>query len=501
MLPDSETFSCAFLGFRGGLICLLLLLALAITILTACTSNDEGIQPYTSANDEVYQQYELSYQDEHPAEDPDYGDTPAYEAPSEDDNAQQSNDNSIEEDNTVTEPREPGWDLTLPSLADAFAPYFMFGNIYSTTTRMDIGDTRAAFLHHFNAVTAENWHKPDHVAPSGFTRPAAEDYNFDRADAIVAWAIENDLTLIGHTLVWHSQSPAWLTQTWPNVFVTREEARANMEFHIRTVSEHFTAMGTIDYFHSWDVLNEAIASSGGNWSGNINDWNSGNWRSQMREDSPWFQAYANGYDASVGEHPSDFVYDAFVFARRYFPNSILYYNDYNEEIPAKRNAIGQMVEQINQQWAHDFDNNPEAVPVGEEYTGRLLIEGIGMQSHYHLDQWRTNLNNVRTALERFVATGAIISITELDITIGGQGGNHPDTLPSPLDRESQLRQAEAIERLFGYYLEFAEHIERVTVWGKADPHSWRAWGHPLLFDENYHAKEAFYAVLRSLDGR
>ena len=394
------------------------------------------------------------------------------------------------EEEVVSEPTPPGWDLSVPSLAQAFEPYFMFGNIYSTTAAMDLHNTREMFLRQFNAVTAENWHKPYNMAPRGFTRPDASQYDFTRADAIVNWAVENDITLIGHVLVWHSQSSDWLFSSAPGVPLTRAEARDNMEFHIRTLAEHFTAQGTIGAFHSWDVVNEAIASDGGRWGGSASDWHAGDWRTQMREDSPWFMAYANGYDPEAGEHPSDFIYDAFVFARRYFPYSILYYNDYNEEVPAKRNAIAQMVEQLNQRWAHDTENNPEAVPEDMEYTGRMLIEGIGMQSHYHLDQHRTNLDNVRPAIERFIATGARLSITELDITVGLQ--NRP--LDAPLDEANQVRQAQAFVRLFGYYLEFADYIERVTVWGMADHQSWRAWGHPTLFDSNFHAKEVFFAL-------
>jgi len=280
----------------------------------------------------------------------------------------------------------------------------------------------------------------------------------------------------------------WLKYDVPNdIPLTRAEARDNMEFHIRTMAEHWRAQGMLGAFYAWDVVNEAILSGGGTWSGD--------WRLQLR-DSPWLRAYANGYDPEAGEHPSDYIYDAFVFARRYFPYSVLYYNDYNEEIPAKRNAIAQMVEQLNERWAHDFENNHEAVPVGEVYTGRLLVEGIGLQSHFHLDQWRTNLANVRASIERFAETGVRLSITELDITIGGQGtGNHPATLAHPLSPEDLARQAEAFARVFSYYMEFADYIERVSVWGKADNQSWRHWGHPLLFDRNFYTKPNFFAVL------
>ena len=375
----------------------------------------------------------------------------------------------------ATEVATPAWDLTVPSLHEVFEPYFLIGNIYSTSSIMNQFDTRNAFLHHFNAVTAENWHKPDSIAGpnSRFTRPTAEQFDFTQADAVVDWAVENDLALTGHALVWHSQSPQWLFRSAVDVPLTRAEALENMEFYIRTLSEYWEQRGLRDRFYSWDVVNEAIASGGGTWRGD--------WRTQMRTDSGWWNAFANGYVADQGEHPSDFVFYAFYFARRYFPKSVLYYNDYNEEIPAKRNAIAQMVEHINQRWTQH-----------REYDGRLLIEGIGMQGHYHLRGWRTNFNNVRAAIERYVATGAGVSVTELDITIGGYGSPPPD----PADLPDLLEeQAAAFRQLFGYYREFADSIHRVSFWGMADSQSWRSPGQPLLFDALFNAKPAFEAIL------
>ena len=395
----------------------------------------------------------------------------------------------------------PQWDLSLPSLAEAFAPFFSFGNIYATHAIMNQFGTRDAFVHHFNAITAENWHKPDHIAgPGGLTtRPAPEDFNFSSADAIVDFAIENNLQLIGHAFVWHSQTPAWMFGP-EGARLTRQEARDNMEFYIRTLSEHFTERGTINAFHSWDVVNEVIESGGGTWGGPLDDFNAGDWRTQMRTQSGWWEAYSNNPNPAPGEHPSDFVYDAFVFARRYFPNTILYYNDYNEEIPAKRNAIAQMIEQINERWAHDFINNPEAVPFGMPYNGRKLIEGFGLQSHFHypMGGWSTNFDNIRPALERFAATGVILSISELDITFGGFGGG-AQSFPDGLPEEWAVRQAEIYARLIGYYLEFSNYIERLSIWGLADNQSWRAAGHPLLFDSQFNAKPAFFAILDAVN--
>ena len=380
----------------------------------------------------------------------------------------------------------PEWDLTLPSLSEVFAPFFTFGNIYPTAAIMNQFGTRDMFQHHFNSITAENWHKPDFIAgPQSRTdRPTPAEFDFTNADNIINWSIANDIEIVFHAFFWHGQTPLWLFASAPDTPLTRAQAIDNMHFYVSTLANHFTAQGTINYISSIDVFNEAVASGGGTWGGDLNDWNAGDWRTQMREDSMWWRAFANGYNPAIGEHPSDMIFYAFYFARQYFPNSILTYNDYNEEVPAKRNAIGQMVEQINQRWA--------AHP---SYDGRLLIEQIGLQSHFHLPfgGWSSNLDNVRPALERFAATGARLAITELDITAGGFGGGATAFVTLPADAAQQ--QAAAYARLFGYYLEFAEYIDRVTIWGLADNQSWRAIGHPLLFDAQFNAKPAFHAIV------
>ena len=383
----------------------------------------------------------------------------------------------------------PEWDLGLPSLAELFEPWFLLGNIFPGTTSsvMNQFNTREMFAHHFNAITGENHHKPDQIAGPGsrITVPTVEEFDFTHADAVVDFAIENDITLVGHAFVWHSQSPNWLFLESVGEPLTRQQARDNMEFYIRTVSEHYAERGLLGAFYSWDVANEVIASGGGTWTYN--------WKDQIRSTgNPWLDAYANNPNPQPGDHPTDYIYDAFVFARRYFPYSILYYNDYNEEIPAKRDAIAAMVEYFNARWAHDLENNYEAVSVGTAYNGRLLIEAIGMQSHYHLSGWETSFDNVRPAIQRFIQTGARVSITELDITVGGFGGPAPDEADLP---ELFAQQAATYARLFGYYLEFADYIGRVAIWGLADNQSWRAAGHPLLFDANFDAKPAFQAIV------
>jgi endo-1,4-beta-xylanase len=227
--------------------------------------------------------------------------------------------------------------------------------------------------------------------------------------------------------------------------------------------------------YSWDVVNEAF-KDGGDWSGD--------WRNHLRKKeadpkhtSPWFLAFANGANEAEGECGSDYIYYAFRFARMYDSNAILYYNDYNEEIPTKREAIAQMVEDINKRWERDA-----------MYDGRLLIEGIGMQSHYNQN---TDIADVRVALQRYIETGARIAITELDITFGSE--DKPASMP--LTPEIAIKQASMYAELFQCYMQFSRHIERVTIWGKLDNQSWQSWGAPTLFDKNLYPKDAFWAVM------
>ena len=355
------------------------------------------------------------------------------------------------------------WDLTLPSLHKAYSGKFMMGNIISPEELND-PEMVNMYRHHYNAVTAENAMKPLYIAPS------PGEFNFEESDKIVNWATENNITMIGHTLAWHGQSPPWLNQKPDGSPLTRAEAKKNMETFIKTYASRYSGR-----IHSWDVVNEVFRDEGGDFDGT--------WRELLRRETDnvravghWYLAYANGANAELGECGSDYIFDAFYFARRYDPHAILYCNDYNEEYSPKRKAMAEMTEDINEEWK----KHPH-------YDGRLLIEGIGMQGHCNHN---TNYGLVRESLERFIKTGAKVSITELDITFGSS------TEPAvPLTAEQSKVQAEMYEKLFRMYLEFSEHIERVTVWGKDDKRSWRAWGSPTLFGVDGEAKEAFHKIV------
>ena len=351
------------------------------------------------------------------------------------------------------------WDLSLPSLANTYKDYFMIGNVMNPNQTTD-DELTAMFKHQYNLVTAENDMKPQYLSS------AKGVYNFANADTLVNWAKANNIKVHGHTLVWHSQSAPWLTTGEDGKPLTRTAAKANMEEYIHKVAGHFKGKVI-----SWDVVNEAF--DGG--TGIPTDW-----KTVLRKNSPWYIAYENGADKKKGESGADYIYDAFVFARLADPGATLYYNDYNETDAWKREAMALMAEDLNAQWKKDQRN---ADP------NRLLVEALGMQAHY----WTANLNvyDVDATIARFIKAGVKVGVTELDIPYGSYSKQHT----TPLTKEEERFQARLYAQLFKVYKKYANSIDRVTFWGKADSQSWRGQGSPVLFDRTFAAKQAFDAVI------
>jgi endo-1,4-beta-xylanase len=394
----------------------------------------------------------------------------------------------------------PQWDVSIPSMKDRFQGIFQIGNIMSPGNTINLLNSphqcTTFFKKHYNAVTLENHMKPSYLMPAANTTTNSP--GFAAADSVVNWANANGIDVIGHTLVWHSQSPNWVNGGQGNQPLTRAQARQNMETFINTVAGHYAGRVV-----AWDVVNEAFMNIGECFEERED------WRDALRSSpchraslnlnvndhtnqqlSPWYEAYANGANAAVGEHGSDYIYDAFVFTRLADPNAKLYYNDFNEEFPLKRESIARMTEDLNERWRTDPRNTQ---------PNRLLIEALGMQSHYFgggegVTTATFNLPFVEATIQRFAETGARISITELDIPMGGWSSDDRYS-KAKLTAEEEALQASQYADLMKMYLKYAEHIDRITFWGMSDGTSWRNFGMPLLFDNSLRPKAAFHAIM------
>ncbi|MCL2212039.1 MAG: endo-1,4-beta-xylanase [Treponema sp.] len=359
---------------------------------------------------------------------------------------------------------ETGVDImTLPPLKDQFSRYFMIGSIFHNGSSQSQGGfpsdvpsgsasiANRRLTHHFNVITHENELKPASITRWRDASTGEITYNWEVADRMINAALASDLKVVGHTLLWHGQIPDWqikMADQPKNVALTA------MKQYISDVVGRYAGK-----IYSWDVLNEGIAGGG-------------NWKTNLRMENPWFK--------SIG---ADFVYEGFLAARKADPAAILYYNDYNLNDYNKALAVRDMVRDVNAQYLKE--NGGE----------RLLIEGIGMQSHHNTD---VTASSVKNSINLFRPLGVKLAITELDILSQSWGEYSSRTAPSSAGKN---RAAGLYGELFKVFLENSDIIERVTFWGCFDQQSWRARALPLIF-EGYPkttAKPAYFRIIQALE--
>jgi endo-1,4-beta-xylanase len=334
-------------------------------------------------------------------------------------------------------------DLTLPQLKSIYENDFLVGNIINRTYLS--GKYFDLLKHHYNIVTPENNLKPSYLAPLR----KGGNYQWESADEMVNQMIINGIAVHGHVLVWHEQTPAWMTTG------SKNQVEKNLEDHVTEVLTHFK--GRIP---SWDVVNEAIGDG-------LSDADAaGDWKKCVRKfANPWYDILG-----------VDYIELAFRAARVTDPNVKLYYNDYGLNDQNKAEVARKMIKDINDRYK-------------AEGNARNLIEGVGMQGHYGLG---INTEDVRSSLKKLITLGIEVSVTELDISFTGYNpGSGRDTDLSDADTAAQGR---IYADLFKLYKEHSTHIARVSMWGIDDNTSWQSAGNPCLFDWKLNAKEAYYAV-------
>jgi len=239
---------------------------------------------------------------------------------------------------------------------------------------------------------------------------------------------------------------------------TPAQVKENMVTYINAVLAHYKGKVI-----SWDVVNEAINE-------NIVPGNQdSNWRTQLREDSPWFKALG-----------ADYIELAFRTARAADPDIVLYYNDYNLDNQRKAQVTANMIKEINDKYK-------------AEGNKRNLIEVVGLQAHYGTT---TNASNVRASIDKFKSIGIKIAISELDVTIKSVGSGSFGTGKSTTTTDVEQRiQAIFYAQLFNVFKENKDYITHVIMWGIDDEFNWKSLGNPCLWDGDLKPKQAFWAVV------
>ena len=338
------------------------------------------------------------------------------------------------------------------TLKDAYKDAFLIGGALNQRQFTE-QDTRGAGIvkAQFNTITPENVMKWEAIHP----RQGTNGYNFEPADKYVEFGEKHGMTIIGHTLVWHSQTPRWVFQDADGKPLSREALLERMRDHIHTVVGRYKGR-----IKGWDVVNEALQDNG-----------------SMRQ-SQWFKI--------IGE---DYVAKAFQFAHEADPNAELYYNDYSLEMPAKRDGCVALVKKLQAQG--------------------IKVAGIGTQHH---DKLATpSLENVEATIVAFGSLGVKVMITELDVDtvqatqrqtsadvseVARATGSSTNALSDAMQQQLANRYAD----LFRVFLKHRDVVDRVTLWGVTDGDSWLnrpgRVNHPLLFDREGKPKPAFDAVIR-----
>ncbi|MFD0751408.1 endo-1,4-beta-xylanase [Mucilaginibacter calamicampi] len=351
------------------------------------------------------------------------------------------------------------------ALKDVYKDAFLMGTAISPNITSERSKTLMdTVLKHFNTITIENNLK------AGVVNPRPGEYNWAPADQYVEFGEKNKMWIMGHTLVWHQQTPDWFFTNKEGKPNTKEEQLERLRSHIEAVAGRYKGR-----INAWDVVNEQMGEDG-----------------NYRTNSNWIKSVGSG---------DTLIKHAFKYAAQYAPNTELYYNEYNAWRPEKRDGIIRMVKMLQKEG--------------------IRIDGVGMQSHWGLNYPKNQY--IEDAINAYSALGIKVMITELDIDLlplsreGQLTGwtlnpdrqlqlpefkSYLDPYRDGLPDEVQKQLTKRYEEIFEIFYRHRDQIARVTFWGIQDGQSWKngspianRMNYPLLWDRQWKQKPAFNAVI------
>jgi endo-1,4-beta-xylanase len=340
-------------------------------------------------------------------------------------------------------------------IKDYYKDDFRIGTAISTSTLLKNDEHMLGLIaREFDAITAENCMKWEPL------RPKDKDWDWTMADKFVEFGQKNNMYIVGHNLVWHSQVPKEVFQDESGGVIKKDALAVKMQNHIAKLAGRYKGK-----IHAWDVVNEAVEDNG-------------SWRKSL-----WYKI--------MGE---DFIAKAFHLAHEVDPSAHLIYNDYNTETPLKRDFIVGMVKSFKKR----------GVP----------IQGVGMQEHLSIDG--PSVGEIEKTLIALSNIGVRAHITELDIDVLPSVWNLPtaeistrfdytperDPYIQGLPKNIEEKLAKRYEDIFKIYLKHRDKIDRVTLWGTTDRETWLndfpikgRTNYPLLFDRGFSPKPVYFRLL------
>lgn len=357
---------------------------------------------------------------------------------------------------------------------------------------------------HFNALTIGNELKPDAMVGYSVTYcPGTEEtelngetivvpkLDYSRAekmlDKIYDWNQENPedpIKVRGHVLVWHAQTPEWFFHVdydKTKDYVDVDTMNKRLEWYIRTMLTHFTGEDSKykDLFYGWDVVNEAISDGTGTYRTDSENPDEALSEDRHGSNSSWWHIYQS----------NEYIINAFLYANKYAPAELeLYYNDYNECSTWKQRGIADLLRELKER---------EGAP-GEG----TRITAMGMQGHYNMQD--PDMSKFDYAVSSYAEIVGNVQITEFDLKARDSYDGSDEAKKEEYEKQA-TRYKVLYTVLNNQNQKEGVNVTGITFWGTVDHYSWLqsrsnvGGGNtgsllqcPLLFDENYEPKPAFY---------
>jgi endo-1,4-beta-xylanase len=302
--------------------------------------------------------------------------------------------------------------------------------------------------HEYKPVLGREFNAAVSIVFQGLTQPERGRFDFDGMDEAMSFAKQHNMKLMGHCLVYNNPTSArWLHFSddscggW-----SAKDLDEILKDHIQKVVRHGG-----DSYYAWEVANEPT---------------------QQMHNSCWAHI--------LGEE--QYMVKAFQYAREANPNALLILNDTFGQAGIEKDRADQFFALVKRM-------KDAGAP----------IDAVGTEMHWEMPQLRPGyLDEFKDFLASARRVGVKVHVTEMDVYQGPT--NSPETF---------AKQQEIFYNIVHTCLLDSNCIGFMT-WGIADRYTWLRtsdWKNmpdakPVLFDDDFQKKPAYYGVLQALkEGR
>lgn len=338
--------------------------------------------------------------------------------------------------------KTPDEETTLRKLAEKLG--IRIGAQIEGPGRLGMGDPSEAIL-------AKEFNLAGAIVSMRLIQPEPGRFDFSSLDRQIRFARDNDLKLVGHRLLDDHEPaewrPLWLKFDQPDCGGWSKEAIDQiMKRYIHAV----VSRGGDD-FYVWDVVNEPFRT-----------------RVALQTEGCWYRFLVEEY-----------IVRAFRYAHEANPRVLLRLNE----------AFG--VDGVDRTKTDNFFG----------LVKRLRDHGVpihvaGIQMHLEAHKLRAAYQEeFRYFLRKALEVGVQVHVSEIDVYQGPKG-----FFEKPFEKQKEI-----FKSVLSVCLEFS-HCTAFNVWGITDKYSWPRTrqfdpypdAEPLLFDDNYNKKPAYFGVMEAL---